>query len=94
MVGELDTSMFIGWTVRNTLTWHWTVGYSCVENDLYIDHWTEEHDKNDQLIDTYQGKLKMKNVKELKYLGFIISEDGSYMNNIEAMGKKAIGIIK
>ena len=65
-----------------------------VENSLYIDHWTEEHNENDQLIDTYQGKLKMKNVKEQKYLGFIISEDGSNMNNIDAMGKKATGIMK
>ena len=46
-----------------------------VENDLFIDHWTEKHNKEDQLIDTFEGKLKMKNVSEQKYLGFIISED-------------------
>ena len=65
-----------------------------VENDLFIDHWTEKHNKEDQLIDTFEGKLKMKNFSEQKYLGFIISEDGSNMKNIEAKGKRSIGIIK
>ena len=65
-----------------------------VENNLYIDYWSEKHDEKDQLIETFEGKIKMKNVTEQKYLGFIISEDGSNLKNIEAKVKKSIGIIK
>ena len=36
----------------------------------------------------------MKNVSEQKYLGFVLSEDGSNIKNIEAKQKRAIGIIK
>ena len=65
-----------------------------VKSDLVIDHWSEKHDENDQLIETYEGKVNMSEVCEQKYLGFVISSDGSNLNNIEAKQKRAIGIIK
>jgi hypothetical protein len=65
-----------------------------VKSDLLIDHWVESHDKNDQLIETFKGKIKMSEVTEQKYLGFVISSDGSNTNNIEAKKKRAIGITK
>ena len=36
----------------------------------------------------------MKNVNEQKYLGFILSEDGTNMKNIIAKQQRAIGIRK
>ena len=36
----------------------------------------------------------MKRVTEQKYLGFVVSEDGSNMKNIEVKEKRAIGIKK
>ena len=33
-----------------------------VKSDLFIDHWNEKHNKEDHIIDTFEGKLKMKNV--------------------------------
>ena len=36
----------------------------------------------------------MNKVTEQKYLGFVLSSDGSDMRNIEAKEKRAIGIIK
>ena len=65
-----------------------------VETELLIDHWSEIHDENGHLIESYEGKVKMNKVNEQKYLGFVISSDGSNMNNIEAKEKRAIGIIK
>ena len=62
--------------------------------DLLIDHWSEIPDKNDQFIETFEGKTKMSEVSEQKYLGFVISSDGSNINNIEAKKKRAIGITK
>ena len=65
-----------------------------VENSLYIDYWSETHDKNDNLIETFEGKIEMKNVNEQKYLGFVLSADGSNMKNIQEKQKRAIGIRK
>ena len=62
------------------------------ESDLYIDFWNEKNDKEDKLTETFGGKLKMKNVQEQKYLGFIISMAGSNMKNIIAKDKRAHGI--
>ena len=49
----------------------------CVETDLYIDTWSETHTKEGHLVETFEGKVKMKNVSEQKYLGFVLFEDGS-----------------
>ena len=54
-----------------------------VTNDIFIDHWSENHNKEDQIIDTFEWKLKMKNFSGQKYLGFFISQDGSNIKNIE-----------
>ena len=62
------------------------------DTDLSIDYWSEKHDKEDKLIEQFEGKIKMKHVEEQKYLGFIISKDGSNMNNIIAKEKRAQGI--
>ena len=63
-----------------------------VNSELYIDYWSEKHDKIDQLIETFEGKIRMKNVSEQKYLGFVLSEDGSNMKHIMAKQNRAIGI--
>ena len=65
-----------------------------VETDLYIDHWSETHSKNGHLIDEFKGKIKMKNVHEQKYLGFVLSENGSNLNNIKSKQNRAFGIKK
>ena len=63
-------------------------------DDLYIDNWTEKHDEDGHLIEKYEGKLIMKPVSEQKYLGFVLSKDGSNIKNIEAKRNRAIGIKK
>ena len=63
-----------------------------VNSELYIDYWSEKHDKIDQLIETFEGKIRMKNVSEQKYLGFVLSEDGSNMKHIMAKQNQTIGI--
>ena len=47
------------------------------ETDLHIDYWSEKHNEEDQIMETFEGKIKMKNVSDQKYLGFIISDDGT-----------------
>ena len=65
-----------------------------METDLFIDHWSEAHNETGDLIEKFEGKIKMKNVNEQKYLGFVLSKNGSNLNNIEAKQKIAIGIKK
>ena len=65
-----------------------------VVTELYIDHWSIKHDDKGHLREQFEGKKEIENVSEQKYLGFIISEDGSNQKNIEAKRKRAFGIIK
>ena len=65
-----------------------------MDSDLFIDVWSQKHNKNDQLIETFEGKVPMTNVSEQKYLGFILSEDGSNLKNIIEKQKRANGIIR
>ena len=37
-----------------------------IEPNLYIDYWSESHRKEDNLIEWFEGKIKMKNVSEQK----------------------------
>ena len=59
---------------------------------MHIDYWSEKHNEEDQIMETFKGKIKMKNVSEQKYLGFIISDDGTNIKNILAKEKRAHGI--
>ena len=61
---------------------------------LEVDYWKISYDMEDNLIVTYEGKTDMKLVHEVKYLGFIISEDGGNLKNIQALKNKSIGTIR
>ena len=67
---------------------------TCSQSDLYIDHWSEKHDTEGNLIKQFEGQVKMVNVPEQKYLGYILPEDGSNMKNILPKQKRSFGIIK
>ena len=68
---------------------------TCTQSEeLFIDHWSEKHNKEGHMIELFEGKVKMVNVPEQKYLGFILSEDGSNLNNIIAKQKRSNGIMK
>ena len=59
-----------------------------VKSDLFIDIWSEKHNKKDHLIETFEGKVPMTNVSEQKYLGFISSNDGTNLKNNLKKAKK------
>ena len=44
--------------------------------------------------DIFDGDFEMENVDSVKYLGDILSTDGSNIKNIEAIKSKAIGAVK
>ena len=46
-----------------------------------------------ELEDRFIGRVKMKTVKEKKYLGNIISDNGANLNNVKDVTNKATGII-
>ena len=66
---------------------------------LQVDHWTSKHVVNNttgeqELIETYEGKVNMERTEEYKYLGFIISSRGNNMANIRNIKNKSIGVIR
>ena len=65
-----------------------------VESELFIDHSSKTHDKDGNLIESFEGKVKMLQVPEQRYLGFILSEDGSNLKNIMSKQKRSFGIIR
>jgi hypothetical protein len=63
-------------------------------HDLEVDSWNIHYDEDDNLIETEGRKVKLKEVTETKYLGFVISENASNVPNIADKQKKSIGTIK
>ena len=66
--------------------------------DLFVDGWkvkevTEVETGKATLEDEHDGLVKMEEVKEDKYLGDVISQDGKNMKNILARKDKAVGVV-
>ena len=81
-------SMLIGKDTENVLNNeqlvdNWKVSYECNESSGEVD-----------LIETYEGKVKIEKTDEYKYLGFVISNKGNSMANIHQVKNKAIGVVK
>ena len=70
-----------------------------LDNELEIDKWSLEYQDNsntgdEDIIETFQGKVPIGKTKDQKYLGFVISSCGDNMANITALKNKSIGTIK
>ena len=52
------------------------------------------YDKEENLVETEGDKIKMEEVTELKYLGFVISESASNVANITSKTNKSMGTIR
>ena len=59
-----------------------------ISQTLEVDTWKRSYDKNDNLIEEEGGKKSMTEVKEFKYLGFIIASSASNVPNILDRKKK------
>ena len=64
-----------------------------------MDSWSVEYVDNlntgdYDLIETFVGKVAIENTAKHKYLGFVISNTGDNMVNINSMKNKSIGIIR
>ena len=70
-----------------------------INSDLLVDSWKQEYLESKktgkyELKESYIGEMPIGKVSQYKYLGFIISATGDNMENINAMKKKSIGIIR
>ena len=68
-------------------------------NKIHVDKWMEEYIENKEtgeidLKEKYIGEVEIEEVKEQKYLGFILSSNGNNIANIQAMERKSIGVIR
>ena len=44
-----------------------------IDQDIQVDRWDADHNKKGDFHEEYMGKVTMKETKEYKYLGFVIS---------------------
>ena len=70
-----------------------------INTELFVDKWEEEYSENPEtgemdLVERYIGKVMLEEVKEQKYLGFVLSNTGNNMANIRSMEKKSVGFIR
>ena len=65
---------------------------SAIDQDLEVDGWKTSHDKYGTFSEEYEGKVIMKETKEHKYLGFVISASASNVPNILEKKGKVAGI--
>ena len=70
-----------------------------MNNELFVDGWKEDYIENIEtgeinLMDSYIGQVPIEDVKDQKYLGFVISSIGNNMVNIWSMEKKSYGVIR
>ena len=68
-------------------------------NPIFVDKWNEEYVENNEtgdieLTEKFQGKVEIEEVKEQKYLGFVLSSTGNNGANIKSLEKKSIGVIR
>ena len=70
-----------------------------INTNLSVDKWNVQHINSGQsgdsyLEETYQGRVDIEQTSQTKYLGFILSNKGSNMPQIDEVKKKSIWIIR
>ena len=70
-----------------------------ISNALVVDNWKVQYVPDDKtgepkLSEWYDGKIEIDQVPKQKYLGFVISNQGNNMANIQELKNKSIGIIR
>ena len=63
-------------------------------NSLKVDNWKIEYDKDENLVETEDKNFPMKAEKEIKYLGFVVSEDAKNVKNILGRRNKSSNTIR
>ena len=61
---------------------------------LKVDIWKQSHDENNTFIETFDYEHDLKDINQTKYLGCILSKDGSNYQNIKMKVNKAFGTRK
>ena len=64
-----------------------------INTKLSVDKWNVNYSEND-LVETYHGRVDIEQTDQVKYLGFILSNKGSNMPHIKEIKKKSIWIIR
>ena len=63
-------------------------------SELKVDIWRQEHNDKNNFIETFDGEHTVKETAQTKYLGCILSKDGTNTKNIKMKLNKAIEIRK
>ena len=62
-------------------------------SSLDVDSWETKYELDGSCNDIYRGKREMKRTDEHKYLGFVISSNGTNLANILSKQNKSANII-
>ena len=70
-----------------------------IVGDLTVDKWKVTHEdvpgeSTDEIVEIYEGEVTIDRVEEQRYLGFVLSNTGNNMVNINHIKKKAKGTIR
>ena len=70
-----------------------------IVGDLTVDKWKVTHEdvpgkSTDEIMEIYEGEVTIDRVEEQRYLGFVLSNTGNNMVNINHIKKKAKGTIR
>ena len=93
-VKSADKNLQFGADKCNTMVVSKRVVHSFQQPNLEVDTWDLNIDQNNDTSETFSGKTKMTNEKNLTYLGFVLSHNGSNMPNINHKYNKALGTQK
>ena len=66
---------------------------SIIDNELSVDKWVVNREDT-EVNEEFAGSVSIGKTSEQRYLGFILSNTGSNMPNINALKGKSIGTIK
>ena len=69
-----------------------------INTELFVDKWEVRHEESESgeeiFVETHVGQVAIEETEEQRYLGFVLSNSGNNMININHMKKKAKGIIR
>jgi hypothetical protein len=70
-----------------------------INSELMVDEWSVKYEENFQtgeaeLVEQYCGQTGIEETTKQKYLGFVLSNTGDNMANINVLKKKSIGVIR
>ena len=77
--------------MQKHVSWKYEAKTKFPQTYIEVDTWQVTHNTEGTIIETFEGKTNIKEVKEMLYLGAVISCDGKNSKNILHKQNRALG---